>query len=170
MEIVVPPPAAVRAFLLGLPLAVALVGLALRGRPLVHRLAPAVVVALVCGAISALALRPMRFGWDGQGIRDATFGPDRLVPWSQVRDARVVRGFWRSGTAPACRTHGVSYAGNGSGTWRASNGESLRVFFLPGSTDAVLLTANGERCLYAPVPFDRFLEALRAGGVSVAGP
>ncbi len=168
MEIVVPPPAIGVAILLGLPVLTIVLMLVVPG-PKAARIVPAVLIGVVCAVLYHVAARPMRFAWDAQGVRDGTFGDERRIAWSDVRDARLVRDYTRSEYRPSRRTHGTYYSGYGSGTWSLADGRPARVFFEPGTADALLVTVGGERYLWAPRSFDRFLEAVRAH-VPVAGP
>ncbi|MFN7988967.1 MAG: PH domain-containing protein [Thermoanaerobaculia bacterium] len=170
MEIVVPPPVQAQWFLVGLPALAVVVALLLRGRPLVHRVLPVLVVSAACAAAWHFALRPMRFAWDREGVRDGTFGEERVIRWADVREARLVRGFWRSDVRPVRRTHGTAYAGWCSGTWQVADGRSLRVFIDPAARDALLVTAAGDTYLWAPGSFDRFVEDVRRGTGKPAGP
>ena len=170
MEIVVPPPAQVLWFLAGLPVLMVFVGLALRGRPLVHRILPVVLVSAACAAVWHFALGPMRFSWDRQGIRDGTFGDVRVIAWADVREVRLVRGFRQSGFRPVRRTNGTAYSGWCSGPWQLADGSSLRVFIEPSSADALLLTTGDATYLWAPGPFERFVEDVRRGTGRKAGP
>lgn len=163
MEIVVPPPQQVVTFLLALPLLTVVVALLLRGKPLVHRVAPVVIVSAACALFYHFALRPMRFSWDRDGIRDATFGEERRIGWSDVRDVRLVRSFRGSEYRPVLRTDGTFYAGFSSGTWRLANGGSVRVFLEPTSVDALLVTTADSTYLYSPRSFEPFVDAVRAG-------
>ncbi len=168
MEIVVPPPELGRYLLLGIPLVGALVGLAMRGRPVALRVVPFAFMCVVSGVVWRQAMRPMRFAWDERGVRDATFGDERTVRWSDVQEARLVRNYAGSQLRPVRRTGGTYYSGYGSGVWTLADGRSVRVFFEPGTCDALLVTAAGQTYLWAPSSFDRFLQAARAH-VSVAG-
>lgn len=170
MEIVVPPPAQALWFLAGLPVLAAIVGISLRGRPLVHRVLPVVVVSAACAVAWRFALRPMRFAWDRDGVRDGTFGMERVVRWSDVRDVRLVRDFRRSDARPVRRTKGTYYDGWCSGTWQVADGRSLRVFVDPSSSDALLVTTADETYLWAPGSFSRFVEEVRRGTGKPAGP
>jgi hypothetical protein len=170
MEIVVPPPAQVLWFLAGLPALMVIVALALRGKPLVHRVLPVLVVSMACALVWRFALRPLRFSWDQQGVRDGTFGEDRTIGWADVRDVRFVHDLWRSDVRPARRTNGTYYSGWCAGTWQAANGTTFRVFIEPSSVDGLLVTTGDATYLWAPRSFDRFVEEVRRGTGKPAGP
>jgi hypothetical protein len=161
MEIVVPPPAAVRCFLFGLPAGIGLLALLLRGKPVVHRILMFVVVAAACLGISWFALRPMRFAWDESGIRDATFGEERRMAWSEIRSVEVVRCYNRTDFRPIRRTSGTAYSGWRSGEFEVASGATLRVFLEPEVADAVVLRTADSTYLYAPRSFESFLEVVK---------
>ena len=162
MEIVVPPPEVAAWILLGIPALVLVVSLALRGKPILLRALPVAFAGVLCGGIWHVAMRPMRFAWDERGVRAATFGDDRLIAWSDIREARLVRAYRQSAQRPVRRTNGTYYSGFGSGTWGLADGQSVRVFFEPTSDDALLVTTAGQVYLWSPRSFVYFLDAARA--------
>ena len=170
MEIVVPPPVQALWFLGSLPVLALIVAFSLRGRPLVHRLLPVAVVSVACAAAWHLALRPMRFAWDRDGVRDGTFGAVRAIAWADVRDVRLVRGFWKSEVRPVRRTKGTAYSGWCSGEWQLADGRGVRVFIEPSSCDALLVTTADATYLWALGFFARFVDDVRRETGKPAGP
>ena len=156
MEVVVPGPIQVTYFLIGLPLFITVVALALRGKPILHRILMVLVVSAACLTFYLLAMGPMRFSWDEKGIVDATFQDPIHIAWSDIREARLIPNYERSEFRPSVRTMGTAYAGYGAGNFRLANGMNVRVFLTPETNDALLITTGNGTYLYAPPHFELF--------------
>ncbi len=155
-------PDAVRYALYGTPLVVTLLSLVSR-KSIANRIAGVVIAWIVCGSLALFVLRPMHFGWDAAGIHDQTFGPVVTIPWTDVRDARIIPGYLRTGYAPVVRTGGTAFGHVRSGYFRLANGMNVRVFIQGGSDDALLLQTPERTYLYAPNDFGDLVAVARTG-------
>lgn len=170
MEIHIPPPQFILWFAVASPAVVAILVLPRQRIPLVQRILPVALSVVVAVVMAAMAAKPHSFAWDAQGIRDDSFGPAEVIPWSEVRSPEITHDLWNSPYRPTVRTRGAAYDRFRAGEFSIASGERARMYLEVPGGDALVFRSGGVLHVYAPAHTDDLIATARAHCPALASP
>jgi hypothetical protein len=157
MQIAIETPIILLWIILGADL-VAIASILLKKGKLLVRLIAVAAVAVLSAVLLLLVYRPHSLSLTAAGIVDGTYGRRITTPWSEVREARLVRDFAAGEYRPTLKVNGNGLARLKTGWFKLANGRTARVL-IQSSADALLLET--EHALYLLAP-DRLAELVAA--------